>query len=167
MSRYGSQNSLTDIDNNTCDNPSPNPSPKPPHVSQKTNLETIKQHSVSNPDLLDGKDNGASPPNTQLLANSDSTKQFVRHSSCPTSRRTSTNSQGELAKLEFEVTDFFMFGSPLALVLAYRKLFYGNEKISKYQRGYKQINKLVARDLFQGFKVQILNFSEFLLLQVY
>jgi len=35
-------------------------------------------------------------------------------------------------KLEFEVSDFFMFGSPLALVLAYRKISSTDEKSSEY-----------------------------------
>ncbi|CAH1397917.1 unnamed protein product [Nezara viridula] len=37
-------------------------------------------------------------------------------------RSSSTSEQSGLIKLEFEVNDFFMFGSPLSLVLAYRKL---------------------------------------------
>jgi hypothetical protein len=35
-------------------------------------------------------------------------------------------------KLEFEVSDFFMFGSPLALVLAYRKISSSDDKNSEY-----------------------------------
>lgn len=37
-------------------------------------------------------------------------------------RSSSTSEQCGLTRLDFEVTEFFMFGSPLALVLAYRKL---------------------------------------------
>lgn len=35
-------------------------------------------------------------------------------------------------KLYFEVNDFFMFGSPLALVLAYRKISSADDKNSEY-----------------------------------
>jgi hypothetical protein len=34
-------------------------------------------------------------------------------------------------KLDFEVNDFFMFGSPLALVLAYRKISSADDKNSE------------------------------------
>lgn len=42
----------------------------------------------------------------------------------PGSRRSSNSTMlegGSLGKFEFEVTDFFLFGSPLGLVLALRK----------------------------------------------
>ena len=42
----------------------------------------------------------------------------------PGSRRSSSSTMlegGSLGKFDFEVTDFFMFGSPLGLVLALRK----------------------------------------------
>ena len=35
---------------------------------------------------------------------------------------------GNLVKLEFDVGDLFMFGSPLSLVLAYRKISSNEEK---------------------------------------
>lgn len=35
------------------------------------------------------------------------------------------------ARLEFEVSELFMFGSPLAMVLAYRKIANPDEKSSK------------------------------------
>ena len=41
----------------------------------------------------------------------------------------STDSQ--LGRLDFEVTDFFMFGSPLAGVLAYRKVQSCEDRICK------------------------------------
>lgn len=37
-------------------------------------------------------------------------------------RRSSSTSEASHVKLEFDVSDFFLFGSPLALVLAYRKI---------------------------------------------
>jgi hypothetical protein len=39
---------------------------------------------------------------------------------------------GHQCKLDFEVNDFFMFGSPLALVLAYRKISSADDKNSEY-----------------------------------
>ncbi|XP_053375025.1 protein retinal degeneration B-like isoform X3 [Mercenaria mercenaria] len=52
---------------------------------------------------------------------------------CDLVRRTSGGSQYESLKFEFEVADFFMLGSPLGLVLAYRKMFAG-EKSGTPQR---------------------------------
>uniref|UniRef100_A0A8D8SCH5 Protein retinal degeneration B n=1 Tax=Cacopsylla melanoneura TaxID=428564 RepID=A0A8D8SCH5_9HEMI len=40
----------------------------------------------------------------------------------PTRRRSSSSSEFSSTRLEFEVHEFFMFGSPLSLVLAYRKM---------------------------------------------
>lgn len=53
----------------------------------------------------------------------------------PPRRRSSSNSdqQGQ-TKLEFEVSDFFMFGSPLALVLAYRKISSQDDKLNNITR---------------------------------
>ena len=49
-------------------------------------------------------------------------------------RRTSTGSyfDGNYLKFDFDVSDFFMLGAPLGLILAYRRLFSGEEKFSKY-----------------------------------
>lgn len=46
------------------------------------------------------------------------------HLTAPSPRRrsSSTSEQSSQIKFDFEVTDCFMFGSPLALVLAYRKI---------------------------------------------
>ena len=49
-----------------------------------------------------------------------------------TFRRTSTGSQYETLKFDFEVGDFFMLGSPLGLVLSYRRMFAGDNKTSKW-----------------------------------
>lgn len=46
-------------------------------------------------------------------------------------RRTSTGSQYESLKFDFEVGDFFMLGSPLGLVLSYRRMFAGDHKTSE------------------------------------
>ena len=50
---------------------------------------------------------------------------------CDSTRRTSSGSQFESLKFEFEVMDFFMLGSPLGLVLSYRKVYAGENKLSR------------------------------------
>ncbi|XP_028050214.2 protein retinal degeneration B isoform X5 [Monomorium pharaonis] len=67
------------------------------HSSENSILESSSQQ---------GNDNGG---------NEDS-----KHLSAPSPRRRSSGTSDN--KLEFEVSDFFTFGSPLALVLAYRKV---------------------------------------------
>ncbi|KAG7188206.1 hypothetical protein KM043_016080 [Ampulex compressa] len=53
----------------------------------------------------------------------------------PQRRRSSSNSENpQQVKLDFEVGEFFMFGSPLALVLAYRKITSGGEKSGNIQK---------------------------------
>jgi len=46
------------------------------------------------------------------------------HAGLPASRRRSSSSASDSGntKLDFEVNDFFMFGSPLGLILAHRKI---------------------------------------------
>ncbi|XP_056630482.1 protein retinal degeneration B isoform X4 [Diorhabda sublineata] len=58
------------------------------------------------------------------------------HLTAPTPRRrsSSTSDQQGQIKLEFEVSDFFMFGSPLALVLAYRKISSPDDKLNNITR---------------------------------
>ncbi|XP_057661386.1 protein retinal degeneration B isoform X6 [Diorhabda carinulata] len=58
------------------------------------------------------------------------------HLTAPTPRRrsSSTSDQQGQIKLEFEVSDFFMFGSPLALVLAYRKISSQDDKLNNITR---------------------------------
>ncbi|KAB0792480.1 hypothetical protein PPYR_14439 [Photinus pyralis] len=58
------------------------------------------------------------------------------HLTAPSPRRrsSSTSDQSSLPKFEFDVSDFFMFGSPLALVLAYRKMSSADEKNSNINR---------------------------------
>jgi hypothetical protein len=48
----------------------------------------------------------------------------------PRRRSSSTSEQSNQIKFDFETTDFFMFGSPLALVLAYRKIAATDDKSS-------------------------------------
>ncbi|CAH1800392.1 unnamed protein product [Owenia fusiformis] len=106
---------------------------------KKSNLETIKQLSFSNPDLLsqspteslEEKQKRCSDSEPRDMEN-DLLKRppvTVRHLSLPCSRRTSSSSQPDFgARLEFDVSDYFMFGSPLAMVLAFRKMHLGEDK---------------------------------------
>lgn len=50
------------------------------------------------------------------------------HLIAPSPRRRSSSTSDSQVKFGFEVTDFFMFGSPLAIVLAYRKISSNDEK---------------------------------------
>ncbi|KAK2180833.1 hypothetical protein NP493_423g01019 [Ridgeia piscesae] len=100
-------------------------------VTWRTNLETIKQMSFSNPDMsgavVDG-DNAANKVNVATTEAKDSGKghdncsSWKRQTSCPNSRRTSAASQTGQNRFSFDVSDFFMFGAPLGLILAYRKM---------------------------------------------
>ena len=116
-------------------------------VKPQTSLEPIKQVSLSNPDLtvtdatpsdetlqdtpenISNADAPLSKPERQQVPihkqlSAPTTKPHYRQAiSCPSSRRTSSGSQGgENIKFEFEVSDLFLLGSPIAMVLAYRKL---------------------------------------------
>ncbi|XP_049819691.1 protein retinal degeneration B-like isoform X2 [Aethina tumida] len=52
----------------------------------------------------------------------------------PRRRSSSTSDPSGQIKLDFDVSDFFMFGSPLALVLAYRKISASDEKTNNITR---------------------------------
>ncbi|XP_046390635.1 protein retinal degeneration B isoform X2 [Ischnura elegans] len=68
-------------------------------------------------------------PTPPPSASSHSQYHHIRHLSAPTPRRrSSSTSDTHHCKLEFEVSDFFMFGSPLALVLSYRKISAAEDK---------------------------------------
>nr|XP_022903080.1 protein retinal degeneration B isoform X2 [Onthophagus taurus] len=56
------------------------------------------------------------------------------HLVAPSPRRRSSSTSEHHIKFEFEVSDFFMFGSPLALVLAYRKISSAEDKNSNISR---------------------------------
>nr|XP_033321722.1 protein retinal degeneration B isoform X3 [Megalopta genalis] len=58
-----------------------------------------------------------------------------RHLAAPSPRRKSSSINDlQHSKLDFDVGEFFMFGSPLALVLAYRKISAGGDKNSNTKR---------------------------------
>ncbi|XP_011060769.1 PREDICTED: protein retinal degeneration B isoform X10 [Acromyrmex echinatior] len=60
--------------------------------------------------------------------NDNSGNEDGKHLSAPSPRRRSSGTNDN--KLDFEVGDFFMFGSPLALVLAYRKITVSSDRNS-------------------------------------
>ncbi|KAL8584719.1 hypothetical protein ACOMHN_035639 [Nucella lapillus] len=82
-----------------------------------------------------------SPPKNSDLMRTDSTRPRSQRNSArlstsmserDPSRRTSSGSNfdGGFAQFDFEVSELFMFGSPLALVLAYRRVFSGEDRQS-------------------------------------
>uniref|UniRef100_A0A8C8VFM4 Phosphatidylinositol transfer protein membrane associated 2 n=1 Tax=Pelusios castaneus TaxID=367368 RepID=A0A8C8VFM4_9SAUR len=108
------------------------------HCSSGSNLEASRHLSRSNIDIP--RSNGEDPKKQLPRKRSDSStyemdtikqhQAFLSslHSSVlrndPGSRRSSSSTMldgGNLGKFEFEITDFFLFGSPLGLVLALRK----------------------------------------------
>ncbi|XP_076674034.1 retinal degeneration B isoform X4 [Andrena cerasifolii] len=75
---------------------------------------------------------------TQGVENSASLEDG-RHLAAPSPRRKSSSPSDsqhsqQHCRLDFEVGEFFMFGSPLAVVLAYRKISLGGDKSSNIQR---------------------------------
>ncbi|XP_057893131.1 membrane-associated phosphatidylinositol transfer protein 2 isoform X3 [Melospiza georgiana] len=108
------------------------------HCSNGSNLEASRHLSRSNIDIP--RSNGEDPKKQLPRKRSDSStyeldtikqhQAFLSslHSSVlrndPTSRRSSSSTMldgGNIGKFDFEITDFFLFGSPLGLVLALRK----------------------------------------------
>ncbi|XP_057241609.1 membrane-associated phosphatidylinositol transfer protein 2 isoform X2 [Malurus melanocephalus] len=108
------------------------------HCSSGSNLEGSRHLSRSNIDIP--RSNGEDPKKQLPRKRSDSStyeldtikqhQAFLSslHSSVlrndPTSRRSSSSmvlDGGNIGKFDFEITDFFLFGSPLGLVLALRK----------------------------------------------
>lgn len=144
-SHHGSNEALHETDQSDSDHVI-----KRPTSSTTTgNLEPIKQVSLSNPDLTiteatpvkSPPDESITPPRQESGTSmkpyqSSLQKPSYRHAvSCPSSRRTSSGSQSsEVPRFDFEVCDLFMLGSPLALVLAYRKMcVQGDSKHSKFK----------------------------------
>lgn len=61
---------------------------------------------------------------TEITIPNDPTEHYLNksHLQAPTPRRRSSSTSENHVKFEFEVTDFFTFGSPLSLILASRKM---------------------------------------------
>ena len=101
-------------------------------VTWRTNLETIKQMSFSNPDLSgatgDGTETSTDTKCSDTTVENDSgsgnenVSSWKRQSSCPSSHRATLSRHSGSNRFGFDVSDFFMFGAPLGLVLAYRQM---------------------------------------------
>lgn len=61
---------------------------------------------------------------TEITIPNDPTENFINksHLQAPTPRRRSSSTSDNQVKLEFEVSDFFTFGSPLSVIVASRKI---------------------------------------------
>ncbi|CAG5136202.1 unnamed protein product, partial [Candidula unifasciata] len=81
------------------------------HCSQKECKEKLLQPLPSQNSLLNSKDNSATRENVEKAA----------------TRRTSGESDGSSAGFDFDVSDFFMCGAPLGMILAYRNFQRGND----------------------------------------
>ncbi|PVD31481.1 hypothetical protein C0Q70_06893 [Pomacea canaliculata] len=141
-SRFGSHES---IDGDFQDDVIKPASPKiPTSVSNELNPSDpeVKQKDPPGPvemRLKNVPSKGDPTPQMVDLSRSNSGKQSSHRNSARLSascsdrgpsRRTSSGSNYEsnFPRFDFEVSDFFMFGSPLGLVLAYRRLFTGEDR---------------------------------------
>lgn len=146
-SRFGSHES---IDGDFQDDVIKPASPKiPTSVSNELNPSDpeVKQKDPPGPvemRLKNVPSKGDPTPQMVDLSRSNSGKQSSHRNSARLSascsdrgpsRRTSSGSNYEsnFPRFDFEVSDFFMFGSPLGLVLAYRRLFTGEDRNCKYK----------------------------------
>ncbi|KAM4706861.1 membrane-associated phosphatidylinositol transfer protein 2 isoform 2-T2 [Discoglossus pictus] len=129
------------------------------YCSASSNLETSRHLSRSNIDIP--RSNGDDPKRQLPRKRSDSStyeldtikqhQAFLSslHSSVmrndPGSRRSSSSTMldgGSIGKFDFEITDFFLFGSPLGLVLALRKTVIPALDIFQLRPGCQQVYNL-------------------------
>lgn len=70
------------------------------------------------------------PGHRSLAENEDNLHLCLKILSVPASRRRSSGSsdQSMSTKFDFDISDFFMFGSPLSLILTFRKMLYLDDK---------------------------------------
>ncbi|KAH7956454.1 hypothetical protein HPB52_009918 [Rhipicephalus sanguineus] len=119
-SRYGSENSINE------ETPGAAPRPNPLiSISDGSGNEDAEDSGGAAAAAASG--GGASAAQGTP---SRSYRKFHRLLSAPPPRRSSSCSseQGGHGRFDFEVSDFFMFGSPMALVLAYRKMLSFDDK---------------------------------------
>ncbi|KAM8961961.1 membrane-associated phosphatidylinositol transfer protein 2 isoform 4-T4 [Pelodytes ibericus] len=129
------------------------------YCSSGSNLETSRHLSRSNIDIP--RSNGEDPKKHLLRKRSDSStyeldtikqhQAFLSslHSTVlrndPGSRRSSSSTMldgGNIGKFDFEITDFFLFGSPLGLVLALRKTVIPSLDVFQLRPGCQQVYNL-------------------------
>ncbi|XP_076344495.1 protein retinal degeneration B-like isoform X3 [Tachypleus tridentatus] len=141
-SRYGSEGSITEVEltnqqsadiKNRPQSPSymsrPNPLISSSNRSGDGNGEDTSDVSRSVRPGIRTYRKSYSHPKDADLTNYD-TASYTRLLSAPIPRRSSSTSsdQSSQHKLDFEVSDFFMFGSPLGMIMAYRKMMSFDEK---------------------------------------
>lgn len=129
------------------------------YCSSSSNLETSRHLSRSNIDIprSNGEDSRKQLPRKRSDSSTyelDTIKQHQAflsslHASVlrndPGSRRSSSSTMldgGSIGKFDFEITDFFMFGSPLGLVLALRKTVIPALDIYQLRPGCQQVYNL-------------------------
>ncbi|KAM9328914.1 membrane-associated phosphatidylinositol transfer protein 2 [Gastrophryne carolinensis] len=153
-SRRGSVASVQD-----ADLLSPGISVNSSYCSSSSNLETSRHLSRSNIDIprSNGEDSKRHLPRKRSDSSTyelDTIKQHQAflsslHSSVlrndPGSRRSSSSTMldgGSIGKFDFEITDFFLFGSPLGLVLALRKTVIPALDVYQLRPGCQQVYNL-------------------------
>ncbi|CAN7988007.1 unnamed protein product, partial [Ixodes pacificus] len=131
-SRYGSDNSINE---EAPPAPRPNPLISISDGSGNDEAEEGPAPPRASPPQVPPSSQGSAPgrkplPPADAEAGGLSEASFQRLLSAPPPRRSSSCSseQGGHGRFDFDVSDFFMFGSPVALVLAYRKMLSFDDK---------------------------------------
>ncbi|XP_029833726.2 protein retinal degeneration B isoform X2 [Ixodes scapularis] len=131
-SRYGSDNSINE---EAPPAPRPNPLISISDGSGNDEAEEGPAPPRTSPPQAPLSSQGSAPgrkplPPADAEAGGLSEASFQRLLSAPPPRRSSSCSseQGGHGRFDFDVSDFFMFGSPVALVLAYRKMLSFDDK---------------------------------------
>ncbi|CAG2188840.1 PITPNM [Mytilus edulis] len=143
LSTYDSREALPEVDSTTSFRRERS---KTESSGAKTNIDTTRQLSHSDPDLTLNSPNVNNQCSKSDIVSIDykmkrtcSTRDPPNHPSHQSylnvnekdpSRRTSTGSnfEGTYLKFDFDVSDMFILGSPLGLVLAYRRMYCGEDR---------------------------------------
>lgn len=139
----------------------------------KNNIEASRQLSHSDPDLTlinPGNDNQCSKSDivsidykmkrtlsTKDPSNNPSNLSYLNVNEKDPSRRTSTGSnfEGAYLKFDFDVSEFFLLGSPLGLVLAYRRMYCGEDKsFSPFSPGCNQVYNIFHNSDPSAFRLE-------------
>ncbi|WAR03801.1 PITM1-like protein [Mya arenaria] len=125
------------------------------HLSSSQTPKSVLQKTESVP-----FENRTRKPDQRPLSVRLQVTQSMEASSESCQRRTSMESQYEHLRFEFEVGDFFMLGSPLGLVLAYRRMFSGeNKQASPNRPDCQQIYNLFHASDPSAFRIEpLLNY---------
>ncbi|CAN7986854.1 unnamed protein product [Ixodes hexagonus] len=126
-SHYGSDNSINE---EAAPAPRPNPLISISDGSGNDEAEEGTERRAAPPATAPPPSSGRSKPHSlpDAEAAGFSEASFQRLLSAPPPRRSSSCSSEQGGRFDFDVTDFFMFGSPVALVLAYRKMLSFDDK---------------------------------------